>query len=205
MTIKYAIKGTERKTLVTALQMLTGETMRYECAAQSITALETLRATLTSGSGYRLLTDSYHPWQRLALFATALDIDELISQRAFRFTLALDCKPQRWHDRAQSISGTKSVTVARPTGFTQGDPRIEITGTGNVTITLPQGALALGTLTGSAVVDSEAMVTYRVGAGGTRTAIDLPFWPRLTAPSTTITATGGSVAELKIFPMWWAI
>jgi phage-related protein len=175
----------------------------YDCAVRNISALESLRQALTSG--YRLLTDNYHPWQRLALFATALDIDELILQRAYKFTLAFDCKPQRWFDRAQAVTGTTSVTVARPTGYTRGDPRIEITGTGNVTITVPQGNLVLGTLTGSAVIDSEAMVAYRNNTNGARTAIDLPFWPRLTAASTTITTTGGSVAGIKIWPNWWCL
>ena len=175
----------------------------YDCAARNIAALEGLRAALTSGAGYRLLTDSYGPWQRLALFATVLDIDELIMQRAYRFTLTFDCKPQRWADRAQAVTGGSSVTVARPAACARGDPRIEITGTGSVTLTMPQGSLPLGTLTGSAVVDSEAMIAYRNNTNGTRTAIDLPFWPRLTAPSTTITATGS--VTLKIFPRWWSL
>jgi len=89
--------------------------------------------------------------------------------------------------------------------LTQGDPRIEITGTGSVTLQTPQGNLALGTLTGSAAIDSEAMVAYRNNTNGTRTAIDVPFWPRLTAASTTITATGGSVAGIKIWPGWWCL
>jgi hypothetical protein len=53
----------------------------YDCAVKNISALENLKAALTSGSGYRLLTDSYSPLQRMALFASALDIDELILQR----------------------------------------------------------------------------------------------------------------------------
>ena len=176
----------------------------YDCAVRDASALEGLRAALTSGSGYRLLTDSYCSWQRLALFASVLDIDELIMQRAYRFTLAFDCKPQRWDDRAQAMMGGSSVPVVRPATCARGDPRIEITGTGNVTLTMPQGSLPLGTLTGSAVIDSEAMVAYRVGAGDIRTAIDLPFWPCLTAPSTTITATGSSI-NIKVFPRWWSI
>ena len=100
----------------------------YDCAARDISALELLKQALTAGGGYRLLTDSFSSWQRMALYASALDIEELILQRAFRFTITFDCKPQRWHDRAQQISGTNSMVIARPAGFTQGDPRIEITG-----------------------------------------------------------------------------
>jgi phage-related protein len=176
----------------------------YDCAARDVAALDLLRQALTSGSSYRLLTDSYGPWQRLALFASALDIGELVAQRAYRFTLAFDCKPQRWADRAQSVTGGSSVTVVRPAACTRGDPRIEITGTGNVTLTTPQGNIVLGTLTGSAVVDSEAMVAYRNNTNGTRTAIDVPYWPQLTAASTTITSTGG-VTGLKIYPNWWSL
>jgi len=176
----------------------------YDCAARDNAALELLKQALTAGGGYRLLTDSFSPWQRMALYASALDVEELILQRAFRFTVAFDCKPQRWHDRAQAIAGVTVVTVMRPAGYTQGDPRIEITGTGPVTLTMPQGNIALGTLTGLAVIDSEAMVAFRVNTDGTRTAIDVPFWPRLTAQSTTITSTGG-VTGINVHPRWWAI
>jgi len=176
----------------------------YDCAARNNSALELLKQALTAGGGYRLLTDSFSPWQRMALYASALDIEELILQRAFRFTLTFDCKPQRWHDRALAITGTNSAAVARPAGFNQGAPRIEITGAGSVTLQTPQGNIPLGALTGSAVIDSEAMVAFRNNTNGTRTAIDIPFWPHLTAPTTTITATGG-VTGLKIFPGWWCL
>jgi phage-related protein len=176
----------------------------YDCAARSVAALEPLRAALVGGSGYQLLTDSYSSWQRLALYASVLDIDELILQRAFRFTLTFDCKPQRWADRAQVLSGGSSVVVTRPAACIRGDPRIEITGAGSVTIALPQGNIALGALTGSAIIDSEAMVAYRNNANGTRTAIDVPFWPLLTVPSTTITTTG-SVSNIKIYPRWLSL
>jgi len=176
----------------------------YDCAARDNAALELLKQALTAGAGYRLLSDSFSPWQRMALYASALDIEELISQRAFRFTVTFDCKPQRYYDRAQAITGTNSATVARPTGFNQGNPRIEITGTGAVTLTLPQGNIPLGAVTGLAVIDSEAMVAYRNNTNGTRTAIDIPFWPRLTAQSTAITTTGG-VSGIKLYPRWWAI
>jgi len=174
----------------------------YDCAARGNAALELLKQALTVG-GYRLLTDSYSPWQRLALYASALDIEELILQRAFRFTIAFDCKPQRYYNRAQVITGTSSVAITRPAGFTQGDPRIEITGAGSVTLSTPQGNIPLGTLTGSAVIDSEAMVAFRNNTNGTRTAIDIPFWPRLTAATTTITAAGAT--SLKISPGWWCL
>jgi phage-related protein len=176
----------------------------YDCAARDNAALERLKQAITAGGGYRLLTDSFSPWQRMALYASALDIEELILRRAFRFTITFDCKPQRYYDRAQAITGTTSVTITRPAGFTQSDPRIEITGTGSVTLNTPQGNIPLGALTGSAVIDSEAMVAFRNNTNGTRTAIDIPFWPRLTAASTNISATG-SVTNLKIYPGWWCL
>jgi hypothetical protein len=82
------------------------------------------------------------------------------------------------------------VTLPVPVISMRGSPRVQTAGR--------------GTLTGSAVVDSEAMVAYRMGAGGVRTAIDVPFWPRLTAASTSITTTG-TVTNIKVFPRWWGI
>jgi phage-related protein len=83
----------------------------YDCAARSVDALELLRSALTAGGGYRLLTDSYSPWQRMALFASALDFDELILNRAYRFSVVFDCKPQRWFDREQLLSAS---TITSP-------------------------------------------------------------------------------------------
>ena len=176
----------------------------YDCAARDVAALETLRSALTHGRGYRLLTDSYHPWQRLAMFSSALNIDELIVNRVFKFTVVFDCKPQRWHDRALNISGTNSVIVTRPSGYRQSDPRIEITGTGNVSLRLPAGDLPLGSITSTVVIDSEAMVAFRVNNNGTRTAIDLPFWPQLTAQGTNV-QTVGNVTRIQIQPRWWTL
>jgi phage-related protein len=174
----------------------------YDCAAQSVDALETLRSALTGGSGYRLLTDSYSPWQRMALFASALDFDELILNRAYRFTVVFDCKPQRWRDREQSISGTNSVALTNP-GSCTATPKVQTTGIGNVTVTFGSaGSIALSGLTASAVIDSEAKVAYLQRADGTRTNIAVPSFPELTGG--TLSASG-NVTALTVWPRWWKI
>jgi phage-related protein len=171
----------------------------YDCAAQSLDALEFLRSALTAGGGYRLLTDSYSPWQRMALFASALDFDELILNRAYRFTVVFDCKPQRWADREQSISGSNSVALTNPGGCTT-TPKVQITGTGNVTLICGSaGSLALTGLTATAVIDSEAKVAYLQRADGTCTNIAVPFFPELTGG--TISATD-NVTQIQVWPRW---
>ena len=189
----------------------------YDCAARDNAALELLKQALTAGVGYRLLTDSFSPWQRMALCASALDIEELLLQRAFRFTITFYCKPQRWHDRAAVVtrSGAGSLTLNRPVGATASTPRIEIIGSGTVTLGLEGQTITLAGLVTppmtsgeyqwpSAVIDSEAMVCYRTSGAGVRTNIDIPQWPQFWQLVHTVSATGG-VTSIKIYPRWWCV
>jgi len=126
-------------------------------------------------------------------------------------------KPQKYYNRAAVVtrSGAGSLTLNRPIGATASTPRIEIIGSGTVTLTLEGQTI---TLTGlvtppqsggeyhwpSAVIDCEAMVCYRTGGAGIRTNIDIPQWPQFWQLVHTVSATGG-VSRLSIFPRWWAI
>ena len=103
----------------------------------------------------------------------------------------------------------------RPRTSTACTPRIEIVGSGTVTLNLEGQTITLTGLvtppmTGgeyqwpSAVIDSEAMVCYRTSGAGVRTNNDIAQWPQFWQLVHTVSATGG-VTSIKIYPRWWAI
>jgi phage-related protein len=114
-----------------------------------------------------------------------------------------------------SRAGAGALTLNRPIGATASTPRIEIIGSGTVTLnlegqTIPFTGLVTPPMTGgeylwpSAVIDSEAMIACRYLNDGTRVNIDIAQWPQFWQLLHTVSATGG-VTSIKIFPRWWCI
>ena len=144
-------------------------------------------------------------------------MEEIIANRLLRFTVAFDCKPQKYYTRAAVIqrSGAGNLTIERPLGATAATPRIEVIGSGTVTITLEGQTITLTglvtpTLSGgvhqwpSAVIDSEVMIAFRTRANGTREVIDINRWPQFWQPAHTVSVTGG-VTNVRILSRWWAL
>ena len=202
-------------------------TVSYECAITKYNALRDLSRLLTVGQqsgwgftpwrGYQLLRDGWAETERLAVCSMQIPMEEIIANRLLRFAVTFDCKPQKYYNRAAVIqrSGAGSVNISRPLGATATSPRIEIIGSGTVTITLEGQTI---TLTGlvtppqsggvhqwpSAVIDSEAMIACRYKSDGTREVIDIDRWPQFWQLMHTVSATGG-VTNIKIFPRWFSI
>jgi phage-related protein len=202
-------------------------TVTYQCAVtkyESLPALDRLLTvgpqpawSFTSWRGYQLLRDGWAEHERLAVVFTQIPMEEIIANRLLRFAVAFDCKPQKYYNRAAVVqrSGAGAVTINRPTGAVAAAPRIEIIGSGTVTLNLEGQTI---TLTGlvtppqsggeyqwpSVLIDSEAMVACRYLAGGVRQAIDIAQWPQFWQLAHTVSATGG-VTRLSIFPRWWSV
>jgi phage-related protein len=175
----------------------------YDCAAKNISALENMKAALASGSGYRLLTDSYSPLQRMALFASTLEIDELILNRAMRFTVTFDCKPQRWFDRNAAITMTSPGTILAPAGAHGAQPVITINGSGSVILTINSTNYTIPGVQNQAVVDSEAQVAYKT-VNGTRQAIDVSAFPVFPGADVAL-SWSGTVSSIKFQPQWYCL
>jgi len=156
-------------------------------------------------------------YERLAVHSSQIPMEEIIANRLLRFTVAFDCKPQKYYNRAAVVtrSGAGGLTLNRPVGATASTPRIEIIGSGTVTLNLEGQTITLTGLvtppmTGgeyqwsSAVIDSEAMIACRTSGAGVRTNIDIPQWPQFWQLLHTVSASGG-VTQIKIFPRWWCI
>ena len=156
-------------------------TVTYQCAVTKYEALRDLGRLLTVGQqaawgftpwrGYQLLRDGWADFERLAVHSSQIPMEEIIANRLLRFTVAFDCKPQKYYNRAAVVSrsGAGSVTLNRPYGATASAPRIEVIGSGTVTLNLEGQTV---TLTGlvtppqsggeyqwpSAVIDSETKI-----------------------------------------------
>ena len=202
-------------------------TVSYQCAVTKYAALPELARLLTVGQqagwgfspwkSYQLLRDGWANTERLAVHSSQVPMEEIIANRLLRFTVAFDCKPQKYYNRAAVVtrSGAGSVTLNRPIGATCSTPRIEIIGSGTVTLGLEGQIITLAglvtppTASGeyqwpSAVIDSEAMVCYRTSGAGVRTNIDIAQWPQFWQLVHTVSVTGG-VTRLSVFPRWFSI
>jgi len=202
-------------------------TVSYECAVTKYDALRDLGRLLTVGQqstwgftpwrGYQLLRDGWAEHERLAVCSMQIPMEEIIANRLLRFTIAFNCKPQKYYNRAAVIqrSGAGSVNISRPLGATASAPRIEVVGSGTVTLNLEGQTITLSGLVTppmsggeyqwpSAVIDSEAMIACRYKSDGTREVIDIAQWPQFWQLLHTVSATGG-VTNIKIFPRWWSI
>jgi phage-related protein len=202
-------------------------TVSYQCAVTNYAALRDLGRLLTVGPqatgtfnpwrGCQLLRNGWAGFERLAVCSSQIPMEEIIANRLLRFTVAFDCKPQKYYSRAAVVqrSGAGSVTVNRPYGATAAAPRIEVIGSGTVTLNLDGQTLTMTGLVAppvsggeyvrpSAIIDSEAMIACRYKSDGTRENIDIAQWPQFWQLLHTVSATGG-VTRLSIFPRWWSI
>jgi phage-related protein len=151
-------------------------------------------------NGYVLVQDSDAPWQRIGRLSGNVPLEQIIRNKLLRWTLTLDCKPQKYADYNAAIAGTTSVSLAPPAGYSQSEPRIEITGSGSITLTFPQGNIIVPGLQNTLVIDSGLMLAYKTANDGTRAAVDVPFFPVFTGAATV--SVTGSVTATKIFPRW---
>jgi len=202
-------------------------TVTYTCAITKYAALPELARLLTVGQqawwgftpwrGYQLLRDGWANTERLAVHSSQIPMEEIIANRLLRFVVSFDCKPQKYYNRAAVVtrSGAGSLTLNWPVGATASTPRIEIIGSGTVTLNLEGQTITLSGLVTppqsggeyqwpSAVIDCEAMIACRTNGAGVRTNIDIPQWPQFWQLVHTVSTTGG-VTQIKIFPRWWSL
>lgn len=116
-------------------------TVEYNCffAASSESdfqeRLRDFRSALLSKRGYLRLTDTYHPEEfRLAMYKSGLEIDPIMYNRAGKFKLQFDCKPQRYLKTGEeplTDPGNGIWYVHNPTLFAA-KPLIEVYGYGKL-------------------------------------------------------------------------
>jgi phage-related protein len=177
------------------------EKIQYDLFAFSLDeALRLADFFAATQQGYVLIQDSDAPWQRIGRPASAIPIDEIIHNKLLRFAVTFDCKPQKYFDYNGSNAGVSSVSLTPPAGYPQSEPRIEIVGTGSVTLRFLQGNITVPGLAAGLVIDTGLLLAYKTATDGTRTAVDVPFFPAFSGAAT-VNVTG-NVTSTKIFARW---
>lgn len=164
-----------------------------------------IRAMLTSKTGYRRLEDTYHPNEyRMAIYKSGLESEPVCYNRAVMFDLTFDCKPQRFLTAGDTqVTVASGGTITNPTLFVA-TPLIEVSGNGSLTI-----GNTIITITGNAnntiFIDSEIMDAYTETGGAIIPANDKVSgeFPILEAGDNGITFTG--LTSVKITPRWWTL
>ena len=175
-------------------------------AAELSERVERFRNAIGSKSGYFRLFDSYNPGSyMIAAYAGGLKVDAKSRNRLAEFTIAFDCKPQRFLMSGESeIEYTEAGAIFNPTLF-DAKPMIKVTGYG----TLGLGDYSIE-ITGEAgmvtYIDCDMMEAYSLSGGAkvSRNAyIDTgPYFPVIKPGSNGITMDA-TITKVAITPRWW--
>lgn len=166
------------------------------------TVADAVAAWLLSPSGYCRLEDSYDPnVYRMAQYIGPVDVANYINKFG-RVTLTFDAMPQRWLKTGET-----------PTAYTDGDtitnptteialPIIQLTGSGNVSISLGGATLDIAGLSGDMTIDCDTQNCYDGGTNLNGIVTRTNGFPSLAPGANTLGVTG-TVSALTITPRWW--
>lgn len=166
--------------------------------------LAAFRAFLLSKTGYKRLTDSYHPDTfRLVAFTGPLEPQVTRRNDAGRFDIELPCMPQRFllsGETAVTITATGSIT--NPTRFPV-RPLLRVYGAGTVGV----GSVNI-TISAADVytdIDCETGRSYKGATPRDRyvtlSSIDFPYLQ----PGTNGIALGTGITRVEITPRWYTV
>lgn len=168
-------------------------------------AAASMTAWLLAPEGYQRLEDSYNPGiYRMGRLTNPQDLRNFFNKFG-RCTLSFDCMPQRWLTSGEvTTTYTSGTTIDNPTAF-EALPLIEITGSGDIEISLGGYTVQIAGLTGAISLDCEAQNAYD-GSTNLNSQITLVngAFPRLNPGANTL-AFSGTVSGIDITPRWWMI
>ena len=167
------------------------------------TVAKAAAAWLAGPVGYQRLEDSYEADTfRLAFFEGPMDIENILN-RFGRATISFNCDPRRF-----LVSGETPVTLTAA-GIVTGPnpfpalPLIEVTGSGDITLTVGDVNVEITGLENKITLDSETQNAYN-GATNLNGIINAPDFPVLREGANNISWTG-TVTSVKIIPRWWTL
>lgn len=158
---------------------------------------------LLSGTGYLRLEDTYDPEVfRLAMFTGPLDVENWMLM-AGRATLQFDCQPQRWLKDGQNPisveSGQRLLNAWQPAL-----PLIQVTGTGEGSLTVGGSTFTISDMPGGITLDSETQDAF-FGTQNLNNNVQVNGgYPVLQAGETAVSFSGG-ITAVKITPRWWSL
>ena len=166
--------------------------------------LAAFRAFLLSQTGYRRLTDSYHPdTYRMVAFTGPLSPNVTPSLVAGRFDIELPCMPQRYLLSGETVTTlTSSGSITNPTLFAT-RPLMRVYGAGvlgvgdvNITISSADVYTDIDCETGRAYKGTTPRDRYV-----TLSSIDYPYLQ----PGANGIALGTGITRVEITPRWYTV
>jgi len=179
----------------------------YECGlVNDDDQMDEFRAWLLSHTGYCRIEDSYHPGEyRLGMPINGLDPEMLVAQRAGKFKVEFNCKPQRFLTAGNTTTTlTASGNITNPTLY-PAKPLLRVYGYGTLKIGSDTITIAQHSSLSYIDLDCDIQDAY-YGSTNANSYITLSGseYPTLKAGINNITL-GGSVTRVIITPRWWTL
>lgn len=97
--------------------------------------LSAFKNAIVSQIGYQRIEDTYHPEEyRMGVYLSGLDVEPVLYGTAAKFTLAFNCKPQRFlKSGEEELSVSSGDVLTNPTPF-ESKPLLAVWGSGGVSI-----------------------------------------------------------------------
>lgn len=165
---------------------------------------EGIRALLTSSVSYRRLEDTYHPDEyRMARYVDGLTTESSVQNKAGKFTLTFDCRPERFLRSGEiPIEINSGLSLYNPYDF-EAKPFIRLYGNG--TISIDDVSLTIeGSECEYTDVDCELCDAYYGSTNmNSKLTLDNGKFPTLKQGITKIEFTGFTRAIIT--PRWWIL
>lgn len=162
-----------------------------------------------SAAGYQPLTDTFDSTHfTMARVSEEIDVESIV-ERAGRFTITFDSKPQRYLLSGQdtyifNTSGDEVYNDTRQAAL----PLITVLGSGAGVLTVQGVPVEIKELSDQITLDCESQNAYRqAGEGGRENkngSIYAPIFPALKPGRNGISWTGG-ISSVEIIPRWWEL
>ena len=165
----------------------------------SVAPLETLAAWL---QGTDWLTLSNRPNRRFrARLTDAVTLSPLMEGFDDRiFALSFWADPFAYEAVPTVYTKTAAFSMTNP-GSVFAEPLIELTATGDITLTIGDKTLAIADVPGSVIIDVAGGLIYS-GATNLSGSAESDDWPLTLPTGETAVSWGGSVTQVKIQPNW---
>lgn len=170
----------------------------------AVSALE----LLNMAAGYQRLENSFQPgYYRMAKISGRISIESIV-ERAGRFSVEFDCKPQRFLWSGEyALSFEAAGTILNPTGF-EALPIIKVSGTDAGEVYINGTTVRIDAITDPIILDCENQNAYSEVEGSVAVNqngnIYAPQFPTLSPGNNSVAFTGG-ITKLEITPRWWTL
>lgn len=168
------------------------------------TVADAVAAWLLSPSGYCRLEDSYDTTvYRMAQYIGPVDVRNYINKFG-RVTLNFDAMPQRWLKTGETPVAHVDGDVITNDTTEVALPIIQLTGSGDVTISLGGATLDITGLSGDMTIDCDTQNCYDGVTNLNGIVTRTNGFPSLQPGANTLAIGGtGTVSALTVTPRWW--